>query len=154
MRHSVKRRILVVLSVLLLLSSAGCPVFERITGLGGDDVIESVNTPVKRYDTATDIFASTMDVLTHMKRYGQLRQEDVDTVDKYAPIARDALEQWKEGLKAGDSSFEAISRFNGALSMLLEAQGASEEVNDKLPPDTDSQESETNTGTDTEGDTE
>lgn len=77
------------------------------------------STPNHRYASAADMYASTMDVLTHMKGQGQLDEETIDKVDLYAPLGRDALEAWKNSLQAGDAPDQAINRFNGVIINLL-----------------------------------
>lgn len=108
--------------------------------LGGCIALQkTVDTPRKRWALAAQTYAATMRTLTDLREAGRLSQEEIDAVDRWYPVATEALQEWKTAIQNGESTAETIRRFEKALARLMEI----ERRHDGHDGDSDADESDT-----------
>lgn len=100
------RRTMVIAACVAVLVAAGCQILWR-----------SVDTPNKRIKLAANTYRATQSTLEDMIDADQIDPDEVDVVEKYDPIAVEALKKWRratrQGLDAGKMArkfWEAIGR--------------------------------------------
>lgn len=102
----------------LLLALIGADLAVHLTGCAVLD--EATATERGKLRTAIDTYASTMRVLAVANERGRLTEEQIERVDRWYPIARGALDRWRELLNEGDDPATAADEFWRALAVLTE----------------------------------
>jgi outer membrane murein-binding lipoprotein Lpp len=71
--------------------------------------------------TATDGYASTVNVLADLRNAGLIDQSQAAKIEVWRSVARAALDEWRAALEAGEPETSAIETYNTVMAALTKA---------------------------------
>lgn len=80
--------------------------------------------------TVTDTYAATMHTLADLREAGKLTDKQVERVDRWYPVVREGLDEWRAQVEAGKKpEKDTIREVRHGLNVLLAVMEAADEQN-------------------------
>lgn len=82
--------------------------------------LTSCGTPAGQLQTATEMYATTLNILADYRRAGALDAEDVAKIEHWRVIARASLDAWRYALQSGSNTETPAEMFNEAMRAITD----------------------------------